>query len=63
MDQLTMTVINAVHAHPMLGVGIAVGAVALYFLLQRKPRIQRDADNRLAALRREKAERDSKSRH
>jgi hypothetical protein len=63
MDQLTRTIIDALHAHPMLSVGVAVGVVGLYFLLQRKPRIQRDADSRLAALRREKAERDGKSRH
>jgi len=54
--------IDAVSANPMLGVGAAVGAVALYALLHRKPRIQRDADDRLASLRREKADRYKKPR-
>ncbi len=48
--------IEIVSNHPMLGAGIAVGLAALYALLHRKPRIQRDADRRLSALRRDKAD-------
>ena len=55
MDQLK-PLIDTVSNHPMLGAGIAVGLVVLYALLHRKPRIQRDADSRLSALRRDKAD-------
>ncbi|MDX2168743.1 MAG: hypothetical protein SF182_16850 [Deltaproteobacteria bacterium] len=55
MDQLKPFV-DLVSTHPMVGVGVAVGALVLYALLHRKSRIQRDADNRLSALRREKSD-------
>jgi hypothetical protein len=55
MDQLK-PLIDTVSNHPMLAAGVAVGVAALYALLHRKPRIQRDADSRLSALRRDKAD-------
>ena len=48
--------VAAVQAHPILDIGIgAVVAVAIG-LLRRKPKLQRDADARLSALRRDKAD-------
>jgi len=61
MDQLTQ-VIDAVRAHPMLDVGIGAAVVAGYLLLRRKPRLQREADERLSALRRDKADQYTKLR-
>jgi len=55
MDQLK-PLIDALATNPIVGVGVAVGLIALYLLLHRKPRLQREADDRLAALRREKAD-------
>jgi hypothetical protein len=55
MDQLTH-VIDALQANPLLAVGIAVAAVAGYALLHRRPRLQREADARLSALRRDKSD-------
>jgi hypothetical protein len=52
MNRLT-DVIDAVRANPMFGVGIAVGLVVGYALLRRRPRMQREADQRLSALRRD----------
>jgi hypothetical protein len=53
---------DAVRANPALGVGAAAAGLVLYYLLQRKPRLQRDADARLAALRRENEDRYTKLR-
>lgn len=55
MEQLK-PLIELVSNHPMAGIGIALAALAVYGLLHRKPRIQRDADKRLSALRGEKAD-------
>lgn len=63
MDQLTNLVVDALHADPRMWLGIAFAVLVLFIVLQRKPRIQRDADDRLAALRREKADRDGKPRN
>jgi hypothetical protein len=59
MDRLTQA-LDAVRANPVLGIGIGVAAVAAYLLLRRKPRIQREADERLSALRRDKTDRHTK---
>jgi hypothetical protein len=55
MDQLN-PLIDLVSNHPMVGIGVAVAALGAYALLHRKPRIQRDADKALSALRREKSD-------
>jgi hypothetical protein len=54
--------IHAVRDNPMLGVGIAVALIAVVLMLNRKPRIQRDADSRLASIRREKVDQYTKLR-
>lgn len=54
--------LKALRANPMLGVGAALVAVVVYFVLQRKPRLQREADRRLESLRRDKAEQYTKLR-
>lgn len=61
MDWLTQ-VIEAVRANPWLGVGIAAAVLVGYILLQRRPKMQREADERLSALRRDKADRYTKLR-
>ncbi len=48
--------IDLVSNNPLLGVGVALGLVALYALLHHKSRIQRDADRSLSALRRDKSD-------
>ena len=61
MDQLTVLV-EMVRAHPMLaGAGaVVVGIVSA--LLQRRPRLQREADERLSVLRRDNADQYTKLR-
>jgi len=54
--------LEALRANPMLGVGAAIVLVLGYYLLQRKSRVQRDADERLASLRRDKADHYTKLR-
>jgi hypothetical protein len=61
MDRLTQ-VIDALRAHPPLAIGVGVTLVALYLLLRRRPRMQREADERLSALRRDKADQYGKQR-
>jgi hypothetical protein len=55
MDQLTR-LIEGLWANPLLCIAIGAGTLASYCLLRRKPKIQRDADERLAALRRDKTD-------
>jgi hypothetical protein len=62
LDQLTTIIVGALHADPKLWLALGFAAIVLLIVLQRKPRIQRDADDRLAALRRDKAERDGRSK-
>jgi hypothetical protein len=55
MDHLTH-LIEGLRANPLLSIAIAAAVVVGYVLLRRKPKIQRDADQRLAALRRNRSE-------
>lgn len=55
MDKLTR-LIEGLWANPLLCIAIGAGTLASYCLLRRKPKIQRDADERLAALRRDKTD-------
>jgi hypothetical protein len=61
MDQLSR-VIAALRANPLLDAVAAMGIVAGAVLLLRKPKIQRDAEQRLSALRRDKADEYAKLR-
>jgi hypothetical protein len=53
MDQL-VDLIDYVRAEPRIAIGFAAAALAVYLLLQRKSRLQRDAEQRLASLSRER---------
>ncbi len=48
---------DLIRAHPWVGVGLTVAIVIAIMLLQRRPRLQRDADAQLAMLRRDKSDR------
>jgi hypothetical protein len=61
MDRL-FQVIDALRANPILAVGLAVGLIVGYRILQRRPSMQRDADEQLSALRRDKADQYTKLR-
>jgi hypothetical protein len=54
--------LDILRAHPALGAALAVALVIAIILLQRRPRLQRDADAQLAMLRRDKADRYTSSR-
>jgi hypothetical protein len=55
MEQL-IHLVDAVRAHPVLGVILTGAVVGVIALMRRKPKLQRDADERLAALRRDKSD-------
>jgi len=61
MDLLSR-VIGVLHASPLLGALVALAVVLGAVLLLRKPRIQREADERLSALRRDKVDQYAKLR-
>lgn len=61
MEALT-PLFDALRANPVVGFGIIAAAVAAYVVLQRKPRMQREADERLSALRRDKSDQYNKQR-
>ena len=61
MDGLSR-VIGVLHASPLLGALAALAVVAAAVLLLRKPKIQREADERLSALRRDKVDQYAKPR-
>lgn len=61
MDQL-MRVIEALRANPWLAAGAVVTLLAGYALLHRRPKIQREADERLSVLRRDKSDQYTKLR-
>ena len=61
MEALT-PLLNALRANPVVGFGIIVAVIVGYVILQRKPRMQRQADERLSALRRDKSDQYTKQR-
>jgi hypothetical protein len=61
MEALT-PLVAAFRANPLIGGGIIAVAVVCYLVLTRKPKMQRDADARLSALRREKSDLYTKQR-
>jgi len=61
MDRLSQA-FDALRAHPLLAGGIGLALIVGYALLHRRPRLQRDADDQLSALRREKADQYGKVR-
>ena len=61
MDRL-FQMIDVLRANPILAVGLAVALGFGYRLLQRRPRLQRDADEQLSALRRDKSDQYGKLR-
>lgn len=61
MEHLTY-VIDAMRTNPWLGIAAGAAVLAVAFMLMRKPRIQRDADARLSALRRDKTDQYTKLR-
>ena len=54
--------VEAVQSHPALAATAVLVLIGGYYLLQRKPRIARDAERQLAALRKERAAQYSKLR-
>jgi len=54
--------LDALRANPLLGAVAAAAVIACAALLIRKPKIQREADERLAALRRDKTDQYGKLR-
>lgn len=54
--------VQAVRDNPMLGVGLAAAIIVIVLFLNRRPRMQREADEHLAAIRRDKAEQYKKLR-
>lgn len=61
MDAL-MPLVDVARANPLAAGGIAVALALAYVVLQHKPRAQREADERLSALRRERADLYTKQR-
>lgn len=61
MEALT-PIFTALRANPLIGGGIIAAAIICYVVLTRKPRMQREADARLSALRREKSDLYTKQR-
>jgi hypothetical protein len=55
MDFALAAVIAYVRQNPVSAVGCALGFALVLYLLRRKPSIQRDADQNLAALRKANA--------
>jgi hypothetical protein len=42
--------------HPFVGLGMATGLLVIYHFLSRKPRLSREADERLKQLRKERGD-------
>jgi hypothetical protein len=61
MEALT-PLLHALRANPLVGGAIILAAIVCYVVLTRKPRMQREADERLSALRRDKADQYTKQR-
>lgn len=50
------TMVRYLTDHPLIGVGIAILLLGIYYLLTRKSALQRDADARLKQLRAERGD-------
>ncbi len=50
------TMVRYLSSHPLIGVGVAIFLVGIYYLLTRKSALQRDADARLRQLREERGD-------
>jgi hypothetical protein len=61
MDQLSQ-MIDALRANPLLAAAIGVALIGGVAFLRRRPKIQREADERLSALRRDNADQYTKLR-
>jgi hypothetical protein len=61
MEALT-PLLTALRANPLIGGAIIAAVIVGYVVLTRKPRMQREADERLSALRREKSDLYTKQR-
>lgn len=55
-------IVNALRENPTMAGAAVAAIIAGYAWLHRRPRIQREADERLSALRRDKADQYSKLR-
>lgn len=54
--------LTALRANPLVGGAIIAAVIVVYVALTRKPKMQRDADARLSALRRDKSDLYTKQR-
>jgi hypothetical protein len=61
MDHI-LAIIEAARANPLLAAGIGVACIGGVVLLRRRPKIQREADERLSALRRDNPDQYTKLR-
>jgi hypothetical protein len=61
MDQL-WTWTQYLRDHPGAAVWVVLAAAAIYWLLNRKPKLQRDADKRMAEIREEHGDPYNKTR-
>lgn len=57
-----MAWVDVVRGDPVVGAGVAAAVIAVAVILNRKPRIQREADERLASIRRDKSDHYDKTR-
>jgi hypothetical protein len=55
MDQL-QALIQYFGEHPLIGLGMATALLVVYHFLNRKPRLSREADERLKQLRKERGD-------
>ena len=61
MDQVTQA-IEYIRANPTQSLGVAVAVVVIYYLLNRKSRLVRDAERRIEELRQERSDQYKKLR-
>ncbi len=61
MDQLTQAM-EYMRDHPTQSFGVAVAVIVIYFLLNRKSRLVRDAERRIDELRQERSDQYKKLR-
>lgn len=55
MDQL-WTWLHYLRDHPSAAIWVVLAAAAVYWLLNRKPKLQRDADKRMREIREERGD-------